>query len=221
MKCQTKNEPVMYRLLSATPSPYARKVRIQLLEKGIPFELETTVPWNADTAAPDFNPLEKIPVLICPGGDTVYDSRFINEWIEAKHSEPPLVPGDADARLECRRFEVLADGICDALVLMLFENTRAADKRSAPWFARQSRKVEGGLAEIARRAGQGPFVMGANFSIADIAVGSMLGYLALRWPEHNWRQQHRGLDALSRSLEERPSFRQTTPTVQEITDAVT
>jgi glutathione S-transferase len=34
----------MYRLISATPSPYARKVRIALIEKGIPFELITTVP---------------------------------------------------------------------------------------------------------------------------------------------------------------------------------
>lgn len=47
----------MYRLISATPSPYARKVRIQLDEKGIPFELITEVPWNSDTATPQYNEL--------------------------------------------------------------------------------------------------------------------------------------------------------------------
>jgi hypothetical protein len=56
----------MYKLISATPSPYARKVRIQLAEKGIPFELITEVPWNADTQTPRYNPLEKLPVYFVP-----------------------------------------------------------------------------------------------------------------------------------------------------------
>ncbi len=47
----------MYRLISATPSPYARKVRIALAEKGIPFELRTEVPWDAATQTPASNPL--------------------------------------------------------------------------------------------------------------------------------------------------------------------
>lgn len=38
----------MYRLISAPPSPYSRKVRIQLAEKSIPFELITEVPWDSD-----------------------------------------------------------------------------------------------------------------------------------------------------------------------------
>jgi hypothetical protein len=52
------------KLLSATPSPYARKVRIVLAEKELPFELVTEVPWNQDASAPRWNPLGKIPVLI-------------------------------------------------------------------------------------------------------------------------------------------------------------
>ena len=58
----------MYQLLSATPSPYARKVRIALAEKGIPFELLTEVPWNKTTQTPKHNPLEKLPVLITEDG---------------------------------------------------------------------------------------------------------------------------------------------------------
>ena len=41
----------MYQLISATPSPYARKVRIALAEKGLPFELLTEVPWDSTTAS--------------------------------------------------------------------------------------------------------------------------------------------------------------------------
>ena len=108
----------MYRLISATPSPYARKVRIQLAEKGIPFELVTEVPWNRDTIVPQYNPLEKLPVLICDDGETVYESRFINEWVEHMHPELPLVPKGIPGILLTKRFEVLADGVCDAGVLL-------------------------------------------------------------------------------------------------------
>ena len=129
----------MYRLISATPSPYARKVRIQLAEKAIAFELITEVPWNADTRTPQFNPLEKLPILICDDGTSVYESRFINEWIEFKHPDPPLVPRDLDGILAVKRFEILADGVCDALVLLFLEKSRTAEKRSLEWTARQQR----------------------------------------------------------------------------------
>ena len=76
------------KLISATPSPYARKVRITLAEKGIPFELQTEVPWDNTTATPTYNPLEKLPVLIPEEGPAVYESHYILEWLEAKYPAP-------------------------------------------------------------------------------------------------------------------------------------
>jgi glutathione S-transferase len=51
-------------LISATPSPYARKIHVILAEKEIPFTLQTEVPWDSTTTLPSYNPLEKLPVLI-------------------------------------------------------------------------------------------------------------------------------------------------------------
>ena len=85
----------MYQVISATPSPYARKVRIALLEKGIPFELLTEVPWDSTTSTPKYNPLEKLPVLVCADGTSVYESRFILEYLELKH---PAQIGRASCR---------------------------------------------------------------------------------------------------------------------------
>lgn len=211
----------MYRLISATPSPYARKVRIQLIEKGIPFELITEVPWNGDTQTPRYNPLEKLPVLICPDGSSVFESRHIAEWIELKHPTPPLVPADVDGLLAVRRYEVIADGACDALVLMFFENTRDEDKRSAPWFARQQRKLDGALRELARTIGDRPYCHGDQLSLGDIAVGSLLRYLSLRWPGIGWREQYPGLARYADALEQRPSFAATQPAPQTIRDRIT
>jgi glutathione S-transferase len=214
----------MYRLLSATPSPYARKVRIALAEKGIHFELQTEVPWDATTRTPAHNPLEKLPVLVLPDGRGIYESRFILEWLEAKHPEPPLLPSGTDDVLAARQVEVIADGICDALVLLFWERRRPEEHRSAPWMARQRRKVRGGLRALsemaeARNGGRG-WLVGGRFGLADIAAGSLLGYLDVRFPEHPWRNPHPALARLADRLAERPSFRDTVPAPQSIADRV-
>lgn len=215
----------MYRLISATPSPYARKVRIALAEKDIAFELRTEVPWNATTETPAYNPLEKLPVLILPNGQGLYESRFILEWLEAKHPEPPLLaPAGTDDALAARQVEVIADGICDALVLLFWERHRPEAHRSAPWMARQRRKVDGGLravAALAEARNDGcDWLVGARFGLADIAAGVVLGYLDVRFPEHPWRCLHPVLGRLSERLAGRPSFRDTMPTPQRIADRV-
>jgi glutathione S-transferase len=210
----------MYRLISATPSPYARKVRIQLAEKGIPFELITEVPWDATTKTPEHNPLEKLPVLICEDGETVYESRFINEWVELKHPEPPLMPADTDGIIRTKRFEVLSDGVCDACVLMFWERARPVESQSPEWTARQMRKCEGGLREISRLLGDGTLCIGDRLTLADIAVGSLLGWLNVRFADLPWRQRHPNLAALQDRLEQRPSFANSVPYAQTISDKV-
>ena len=210
----------MYRLLSATPSPYARKVRIALIEKGIPFELITEVPWDSDTSTPQYNPLEKLPVLICDDGTSVYESRYILEWLELKHPTPRLTPEDVDGILAVKRFEVLADGVCDTGVLLFWERARAPEKRSAEWAARQQRKVDGGLRELSRLLGEREYCVGDRFTLADIAVGSLLRWLDIRIEDVPWRRLHPNLAALSDRLEERPSFRNTVPFPQTFRDKV-
>jgi glutathione S-transferase len=207
------------KLISATPSPYARKVRIALAEKGIPFELLTEVPWNDDTSLPRFNPLEKLPVLIPDDGPPVYHSSYIMEWIERRHPTPPLLPRDDDGILEHKRVEVIADGVCDAFLLVFFEKMRPAEHQSAPWIARQMRKVDGGIAELSRTVGENEHAAGA-FGLADIAAGCVLGYLDVRFPDLDWRGRHPNLDRYTSALFQRPSFQTTMPVPQIIRDPV-
>ena len=87
----------MLRLISATPSPYARKVRIALAEKGLPFELLTEVPWDSTTLTPNYNPLEKLPVLLLQDGSSVYESSFILQYLELTYPQHPLLPSDEKA----------------------------------------------------------------------------------------------------------------------------
>ena len=209
-----------YKLVSATPSPFARKVRIALAEKNLPFELLTDVPWDRTTLTPSYNPLEKLPVLILENGSSIYDSSFILQFLEWTHPEPPLLPDGIEGRVAARKLEVLCDGICDAVVLTFFERMRAEQARSAEWLARQQRKIDGGLREMARLVGDREWAVGERFSLGDIAVGTAVGYLSLRLAELPWRSLYPNLVALSARLEARPSFMNSVPTAQTISDKV-
>jgi glutathione S-transferase len=199
-------------------------LRIALAEKGIPFELVTEVPWSSTTQTPAYNPLEKLPVLVLSDGRGIYESRYILEWLEAKHPVPPLLPADTDGILAARQVEVIGDGICDACVLLFWERHRSEEQQSAPWMARQRRKVDGGLRALAalaeERNGGRDWLVGDRFGLADIVAGTVVGYLDVRFPEHPWRSLHPVLVRLSDRLAERPSFRDTTPVPQRIADRV-
>jgi glutathione S-transferase len=210
----------MYRLISATPSPYARKVRIALAEKAIPFELVTEVPWDSTTMTPRYNPLEKLPILIVETRNSIYESSYILEYLELKHPEPPLVSTDGEQRLAARRLEVLCDGICEAVVLTFFERRRPLACQSAEWCARQRRKIEGGVKEMARLVGDRQWAVGNRFGLGDIAVGTALGYLAVRFAEFDWRALYPELSAFRDRMEQRPSFVGSRPVPQTIKDAV-
>ncbi len=209
----------MLQLISATPSPYARKVRIALAEKGIAFELLTEVPWNDTTSTPKFNPLEKLPVLILEDGSSVYESSYILQYLELKYPSPPMLPANVDGILAARRLEVLCDGVCDALVLTFFERMRG-EGASPEWTARQRRKIDGGVKEMARLVGKGDWAVGNRFSLGDIAAGTMVGYMTVRFPELPWRTQYPDLAALSDRLEQRPSFKNSVPYAQKISDKI-
>ena len=207
-------------LISATPSPYARKVRIALAEKGIAFELVTEVPWNDDTSLPQHNPLEKLPVLLPPGGEPLFQSSYILEWLERRYPEPPLLPADDDGILAHKRLEVIADGMCDAVILILFERMRPQGQQSEPWIMRQDRKINGGLKALSAAVGNRRYALRDTFGLADVAIGSVLGYLGVRYASLDWRATYPNLATYADGLFARPSFAGSMPAPQTIRDRV-
>ena len=209
----------MFRLISATSSPYARKVRIALTEKALPFELITEVPWHNTTQTPKYNPLEKLPVLLTPDGDSIYESSYILQYLELKYPDPPLLPPDIDGLLAARKLEVLCDGICDAFVLIFFERMRE-NGRSAVWLERQQRKIDNGLEELARLIGPRRWAVGDQLGLGDIATGTLLAYFDIRNPALDWRKRHPNLAAYCDRLAQHPSFRSSVPVPQVLNEKV-
>lgn len=204
------------RLVIATPSPFARKARIALLEKGIAFETVIDNPWNPGAQAPGFNPLGKIPVLLTDDGHTVFDSKVIVEYLDATRPGTALLPRIPLARVAAKQIEALADGVCDAVVLIVLERARPPQLQSTDWIVRQVAKVEAGVAQAALALQGAEFFVGEKFSVADIAVGCMLGYLDLRLPEFEWRARQPGLVPFYERMMARESFRATLPSPQAI-----
>lgn len=196
--------------LFITPnSPYARKVRIVLLEKRIECEMVEVDLSSPDSPVPAHNPLGKIPTLLLDDGTALYDSPVITEYLDKKTPVMHLIP--AAKRIEVRRWEALADGICDAAVAVVMEGRRDPAKRDEQVVARQRLKVERGLRVLSEDLGGNKWCVGNSFGLADIAVCCTLAYLGARMPECNWRDMYPNLAALFARLLERPSFASTTP----------
>ena len=105
-------------------------------------------------------------------------------------------------------------------MLLFWERSREAGKQSQEWSDRQQRKILGGLQEISRLLGDQDYGVNSMFGLADIAVGSCLGWLSVRMPELPWRERHPNLGRLADRLEQRPSFRDSVPYPQTIRDKV-
>ena len=201
----------MLKLIASRTSPYARKVRIVLAEKKVECQLVETSAYEPGNPVHAWNPLGKLPVLILDDGTHLFDSRVIVEYIDLVSPVSRLVPEPARQRIAVKKWEALADGVCDAMSAIVLERRRPPERQSDDWIARQRRKVDEGVAEFARELGERAWCYGESFSLADIAVGCALGYLDLRLAELDWRDLYPNLAKLAEKLGKRPSFADTAP----------
>ena len=198
-------------LLIARPSPYARKIRVALIEKGIPCEITVDNPWLENPRIQTVNPIGKVPALITDSGDVIHDSKVIFEYIETMFSGPTLTPDNAKERIAHKQIEAICDGICDAVVLIALEGTRPEEKQSEAWVERQTRKIYAGVEEINARLNGRKSFSALEFGLAEIATVVMLEYIDFRFSEFDWRPLYPALTALFSEVSQRESFVKTKP----------
>jgi len=198
------------KLIGSLTSPYVRKTRVVLAEKKIECEFSVDASGDENSVA-SWNPLGRVPVLVLDDESALFDSRVIVEYLDNLAPNNRLIPPPGRERVAVRRWEALADGICDAATAALMESRRPAGEKSQDWIERQRATIGRGLAASAEELGEQPWCFGTVFSLADIAVGAMLGYLAFRFPDIDWRGQHPNLGRLHDKLMQRASFADTAP----------
>jgi len=202
------------KLIGAITSPYVRKVRIVMAEKKLDYQFLPEDVWSADTKIAASNPLGKVPCLVMEGGEAVFDSRVIVEYLDTLSPVGKLIPASGRERAEVKTWEALADGVLDASILARLEATwpgRSDEQRCGAWIDRQMDKVQGALKSMSQGLGEKPFCSGIHLSLSDVAVGCALGYLDFRFPQIDWRTPYPNLARLSDKLALRQSFADTGP----------
>ena len=197
------------KLIGSLTSPFVRKVRVVLAEKKLDYKFETEDVWSADTRIAESNPLGKVPCLVMEGGEAVFDSRVIVEYVDTLSPVGKLIPTGGRERAEVKTWEALADGVLDAALLARMESIwtgRAEGERSEAWIDRQLAKIGHALQAMDRGLADKPFCSGIHMSLSDIAVGCALGYLDFRFPQIDWRTPHPNLHRLFDKLMQRQSF---------------
>lgn len=166
-------------LRSSPASPFGRKVKIAALELGLMDRIEIVAADTTDPTEPlrQQNPLGKIPTLVLEDSTTLFDSRVIVDYLDHLAGGHRLIP-EGDERFAQLRLQALADGLCDAALLQVYETRfRPEDGRNAAWVANQAGKVSRGLASLEAA----PPAYPDRPRIGEIALASALGYLDLRF----------------------------------------
>ena len=174
-------------LRSSPASPFGRKVKMAALELGLMDRIEIVVADTNDAADPlrQQNPLGKIPALVLEDGTTLFDSRVIVDYLDHLAGGGRLIPA-GDARFVQLRLQALADGLCDAALLQVYETRfRPEEGRNAAWVANQASKVSRALASLEAA----PPAYPDRPRIGEIALAAALGYLDLRFAGA-WRADH-------------------------------
>jgi glutathione S-transferase len=201
------------KLIGALTSPYVRKVRVVMAEKKLDFQLVLEDVWNNEAILAS-NPLGKVPCLVMEGGEAVFDSRVIVEYLDTLSPVGKLIPPSGRERIEVRTWEALGDGLLDAAILARLEANwagRKAGERSQAWIERQMSRVHAAVKAMSQGLGDKPFCAGNHFTLADVAAGCALGYLDFRFAHIDWRTPYPNLKKLADKLATRPSFVDTLP----------
>lgn len=197
------------KLYGSLTSPYARKVRMFLIEKGIDYEFIAEGPSDAAGNVARLNPLGKVPVLVRDDGEVLFDSPMIVEYLDSLRGAP-LIPPPGEARWQAQRWHALGQGIADAVVTRLMESRRSPERQEPTVIQKQEGKIAAALSFAEAQVKGGGFLTGIQLTVADIAMGVALGYMDLRYA-HDWRSRHPGLAQWFAVFSRRPSFIETAP----------
>lgn len=196
-------------LHSADLSPFARKVRIVVAEKGLAgrVEIVPTNPYESDDALLAANPLGKIPTLILDDGTSLYDSAVVCDYLDTL-AEPRLMP-EGEARFVARRRLALSDGILEAVFNIACErNRRPEGERSPSWIERWAEAARRGVAACADELDG----YGSSLTLPHVGLVCALDYVDLRASDLlDWRAGHPALVEWYATFGEREAMRATRP----------
>jgi glutathione S-transferase len=151
-------------------SNYYNKVKLALLEKGVPFREEYAGVQEKSEALLAASPAGKIPYLTTEQG-TLCESQVILEYLETVHPNPPLLPRDAFAAAKVRELVTFLDWHVEIAARQLYGPAFfGAPPLSESNAARIRREIEQKIAGLRKLAKFAPYIAGDSFTMADCAA---------------------------------------------------
>jgi len=163
----------MITLCGMTLSNYYNKVKMVLLEKGVPFTEEKVRTGSTEEAVLQASPLGKIP-FIRVDGTTLCESQVIVEYLEACYPQPPLLPADPLAAAKVRELTAFVDLHLELVVRDLYSQAFFGGTASEGTQARVRKQLGKNIPAFKRLARFAPYLAGEQFTLADCA-----GYVSL------------------------------------------
>jgi glutathione S-transferase len=156
----------MLTLCGFSASNYYNKVKLALLEKGLPFEEELIWVGEVDTTA---SPLGKVPYLKCDQG-TLCESTVILEYLEDQFPQHPLLPADPFAAAKAREMLRFIELHLELVARNLYPEAFFGGKISDAAKEKTGQQLEKNVAAFAKLVHFAPFIGGAEFTLADVAA---------------------------------------------------
>lgn len=196
------------RLYSAVNSPYARKCRVVLAERGITHcEVVQVVPMDNPPELIVANPLAKVPALVMDNGTVLCDSTVIVDYLDSLGERPRLIPQEATSRVEVLALAALADGLMDLAVEWIIQTRQPTELQWPHWIERRRQ----GILRTAKVIAGNPLLMHAPLSLAQINVACALAYVDFRFPSLDWRSENTDLAEFVDHFSTRASMQATAP----------
>jgi glutathione S-transferase len=159
-------------------SNYYNKVKLALLEKGVPFEENLVLTGKPDEQMLACSPIGKVPYITTEHG-SLCESQVILEYLEAAYPQHPLLPADPWAAAKVRELATFIDLHLELVARELYPQAFFGGSVSEAQQARVRKLLTRHIAGFARLAKFGPFVAGAEFTIADCSAYASLPVVAM------------------------------------------
>ena len=159
-------------------SNYYNKVKMALLEKGVPFTEQPVSTGSKDEAVLSASPLGKIPFIRTDEG-SLCESQVILEWLEARHPQPPLLPADAFAAAKVRELITFIELHLELVARELYAQAFFGGKVDEAVQARVRKQLSRSIPAFKRLARFAPYVAGDTFTMADCSAWASLPLVAM------------------------------------------
>jgi glutathione S-transferase len=164
-------------------SPFCRKIRMLLKEKGLEFELACENPWDRKLELFALNPAGEVPVLVEENGTVISGAYAIGEYLEEAYPQITLLGTSAIERSEVRRLVDWFDHKFDYEVTQnilfekIFKNYFHGGAPDSAAIRRGKEHMRYHLDYIGYLASERYFLAGDNLTLADLAAAAHLSAL--------------------------------------------